>query len=157
MLLVSYAEAGHRILHSGGGTRATSDRNCTEDQWYPRVGAAELMDRVLRHPSMQVPVRRATPAGFSTNKVVYRMCEYFVSQAACISVPVWTTYQVAHMIPTFTSSNPLTGRTDRLHIFQTLVPSYRAQVFISSQAACTPRMWPIMSQARQTLLIHRFP
>ena len=27
------------------------------------------------------------------------------------------------------SSNPLTGRTGRLHICQTLVPSYRAQVF----------------------------
>ena len=30
----------------------------------------------------------------------------------------------------FHSSNPLTGRTGRLHIFQTLVPTYRAQVFI---------------------------
>ena len=27
------------------------------------------------------------------------------------------------------SSNPLTGRTGRLHIFQTFVPSHRAQVF----------------------------
>ena len=33
------------------------------------------------------------------------------------------------LIPTFASSNPLTGRTDRLHIIQTLVPSHRAQVF----------------------------
>ena len=38
--------------------------------------------------------------------------------------------QFVHMIPAFTSSNTLTGRTGRLHIFQTLVPSYRAQVFI---------------------------
>ena len=30
-----------------------------------------------------------------------------------------------HMIPAITSSNPLTGRTGRLHIFQTLVPFYR--------------------------------
>ena len=37
--------------------------------------------------------------------------------------------QFVHMIPAFTSSNTLTGRTGRLHIFQTLVPSYRAQVF----------------------------
>ena len=37
---------------------------------------------------------------------------------------------LVHMTQTFTSSNPLTGRTDRLHIFQTLVPSHRAQVFI---------------------------
>ena len=37
-----------------------------------------------------------------------------------------------HMIPTFIfiSYNPLTGRTDRLHIFQMLVPSHRAQVLI---------------------------
>ena len=40
-----------------------------------------------------------------------------------------------HMIPAFTSSNTLTGRTGRLHIFQTLVPSYRAQVF-SCYAEC---------------------
>ena len=33
----------------------------------------------------------------------------------------------------FTSSNTLTGRTGRLHIFQTLVPSYRAQVFSQSR------------------------
>ena len=40
------------------------------------------------------------------------------------------------MIPTLISSNPLTGRTDRLHVFQTLVPSFsyvgRVQVFIES-------------------------
>ena len=36
------------------------------------------------------------------------------------------------MIPIFISSNPLTGRTDRLHIFQMLVPSHRAQVCIQS-------------------------
>ena len=34
----------------------------------------------------------------------------------------------------FRSSNTLTGRTGRLHIFQTLVPSYRAQVFISGMS-----------------------
>ena len=38
--------------------------------------------------------------------------------------------QLVHIIPAFTSSNTLTGRTGPLHIFQTLVPSYRAQVFI---------------------------
>ena len=38
--------------------------------------------------------------------------------------------QFVHMIPAFTSSNTLTGRTGRLHVFQTLVPSHRAQVFI---------------------------
>ena len=45
--------------------------------------------------------------------------------------------QFVHMIPAFTSSKTLTGRTGRLHIFQTLVPSYiigrrcsfRARVF----------------------------
>ena len=46
---------------------------------------------------------------------------------------VWTTcpLRAYYRIPTFISSDPLTGRTDRLHIFQTIVASHRAQqVFI---------------------------
>ena len=40
-----------------------------------------------------------------------------------------------HLIPVFISSHPLTGRTDRVHTFQTLVPSHRAQqVFIYLEA-----------------------
>ena len=35
-------------------------------------------------------------------------------------------------MPHVTNIYPLTGRTDRLQIIQTLVPSHRAQVFIES-------------------------
>ena len=43
-----------------------------------------------------------------------------------------------HMPPTFTSSNPLTGRTDRLHIFQTFVPSHSEGTGVYLEPRATP-------------------